>query len=62
MDWKYLVTVVIDVKRTDNQVLTDKENEMVQEMHTLSQEVVKNVMLKYGQEIKKDLGKKTEKY
>ena len=58
-DYKYLVEFVIDVKRTDKQMLTDNENAMVQEMRSATETAIAKVMQQYGQNQSENLGNKT---
>lgn len=60
--YKYLVEFVIDVRRTDNQMLTDEENAMVQEMREVTEKVIAEVMARHGQNNSKNLGRKTVIY
>jgi hypothetical protein len=61
-EYKYLVEFVIDVKRTDKQMLTDDENAMVQEMRVATEEAIAKVMSKYGQNRSKNMGNETRVY
>ena len=58
----YMVNLVVDVKRTDNQMLTDHENEMVLEMHKAAEKAVAEIMKEHGMNNQKHLGKKVNKY
>lgn len=60
--YKYLVEFVIDVKRTDKQMLTDAENQMVQEMRTATEAAIAEVMKNHGQNNSKNLGNRTVIY
>lgn len=60
--YTYLVSFVIDVKRTDKKELTDEENAMVQRMRIASEAAIAMVMKEYGQNNRKDLGNQMVKY
>lgn len=62
IEYKYLVEFTIDVKRTDNQMLTNDENAMVEKMRVATKDAIAKVMNEYGQSRKKDLGDKTVIY
>ncbi len=56
LGYKYLVSFTIDVKRTDKEMLTDHENEMVQDMRKAIEAAIVGVMAKHGQNDSKNLG------
>lgn len=60
--YTYMVSLMIDVKRTDGAHLTDSENEMVLEMKTAAEKAISEVMAKNGMNNTKRLGDKVEKY
>lgn len=55
-DYRYVVSFVIDVKRTDNQLLTADENTMVEEMRAATESTIAAVMAKHGNNNHKNLG------
>lgn len=61
-EYTYIVNLVVDVKRTDNEILNDHENEMVLEMHSAAEKVVAEIMQKHGMNRRKHIGKKVDKY
>lgn len=62
IEYKYFVNFVIEVKRTNGQMLTDDENIMVQEMRKATETAIAKVMAKYGQKNSKNLGTETVIY
>lgn len=60
--YKYMVSFVIDVKRTDGALLTDDENLMVQDMKTATEQVITKVMKIHGNNNSKSLGSEMRKY
>jgi hypothetical protein len=60
--YTYLVNFVIDVKRTDGEVLNDHENEMVQEMRVATENAIAEIMKNHGQDNHKNLGHETVMY
>jgi hypothetical protein len=61
-NYKYIVNFTIDVKRTDNEMLTDAENEMVQQMRDATEAALAKIMKDHGNGNHKNLGNKTVKY
>lgn len=57
--YKYSVNFVIDVKRTDGQILTNDENAMVEKMRVATHDAIARVMGEYGQNNRKVLEDKT---
>lgn len=55
-NYRYMTTIVIDVKRTDNQPLTDDENKMVDQMRVAAEQAVAEVMKANGNSNSKHLG------
>jgi hypothetical protein len=60
--YKYLVEFKVDVKRTDNQMLTDEENAMVLEVQKATEKAIAEIMAKHGQGSKRLLGRTMETY
>lgn len=60
--YKYSVFFTIDVKRTDNQMLTDTENVMVQQMRVATEQAIAKVMADNGLNNSKNLGSQTKVY
>lgn len=48
MRYRYAVKFQILVQRTDNQMLTDAENAMVEEMQRATEKVIADIMAKHG--------------
>lgn len=60
--YQYLIQFVIDVKRTDNKILTDNENTMVMEMRVATEKAIADVMKRHGNNNSKNLGNKMVVY
>lgn len=61
-DYRYITTLAIDVKRTDNAMLTDEENKMVDEMKTAAEQAIAKVMTDHGNTNRKHLGSEKRIY
>jgi hypothetical protein len=61
-EYRYSVFFTIDVKRTDNQMLTDAENAMVQQMKTATEQAIAKVMADSGFNNSKNLESGTRIY
>lgn len=53
---RYIVSFVIDVKRTDGALLTDEENAMVDKMRVATEQAIQGVMIEHGNNNYKHLG------
>ncbi len=57
MNYKYAVKFLILVQRTDNQMLTDAENAMVEEMQRATEKVIADIMAKHGNSHQQIIGR-----
>ena len=60
--YRYVVGIVIDVKRTDGDHLTDDENKMVDDMRIAAEAAIAKVMAAAGNGNSKHLGTTKRKY
>lgn len=58
-EYRYIVDFVIDVKRTDKQMLTNDENAMVEKMRVATKDALAKVMSDFGQKNRKDISDET---
>ena len=61
-DFKYVVSLNINVTRTDNKMLSDDENAMVQRMRIAAESSIAMVMSESGNKNSKHLGTETRIY
>ena len=61
-DYKFIVSLNIDVKRTDGDRLTDDENKMVDAMRIAAEAAIAKVMADAGNGNSKHLGTTKRKY